>query len=161
MQERLARAIVEFGVKEASVPLDQEVKTLQANLQARQSLLAGLSTGAFGSQYGLSEYMRALARRARNGLWLTGFRVDEGGGNFTISGNALHADQVPAFVRGLGQEKMMQGRSLENLSMTGLMITVPSAADGKPLQVNIIGFSLGSGAAAAAGEAARGGEAKN
>jgi hypothetical protein len=148
LKERQAKAAAEFGVRLPSAQLEQEIRNAQAALQARQALLAGMNSGAFGSQYGLSQYMEALSRRVLRGLWISGFKVEEGGENFSISGNAVSAELVPAFVRGLGQETMMHGRSLGNLSMSSQEIAIPIAGGGKPVQVRVIRFDLSSGAGA-------------
>ena len=135
----------EFGVKPADAALAAQTKDMQAGIVARQGLLSALDSGSFGAERGLAEYMRALARQAVQGLWLTAFSVDEGGVNFSISGMALSPELVPVFVRGLGAEKSMRGRSLDNLAMSrqDFAVTPPRAT--KALPVPVVAFVLSSG----------------
>jgi hypothetical protein len=144
-QERLAKVTAEFGVKPADAALAAQVRELQSGLASRQSLLTALSSGSFGAERGLSEYMRALARQSVPGLWLTGFNVEEGGGNFSISGLAVSPDLVPTFVRGLGTESTMRGRTLDNLAMSRQSFSVTPARAAQAVQVPVVAFVLSSG----------------
>ena len=144
-QGRLAKVTAEFGVKPADAALAAQAKDMQAGIVARQGLLSALDSGSFGAERGLAEYMRALARQAVQGLWLTAFSVDEGGVNFSISGMALSPELVPVFVRGLGAEKSLRGRSLDNLAMSRQAFAVTPPRATQALQVPVIAFVLSSG----------------
>lgn len=144
-QGRLAKVTAEFGVKPADAVLATQTKDMQAGIVARQGLLSALDSGSFGAERGLAEYMRALARQAVQGLWLTAFSVDEGGVNFSISGMALSPELVPVFVRGLGAEKSMRGRSLDNLAMSRQAFAVTPPRATQALQVPVVAFVLSSG----------------
>lgn len=144
-RERQVRVNAEFGAKPPDAALGAQVKDLQRNIAAHETLLNALNAGGFGSERGLAEYMRALARQAVRGLWLTGFSVEEGGANFSISGLALTADLVPAFVRGLGVEKSMQGRTMDNLAMSSQQFALTLPRMTQPVQVPVVAFVLSSG----------------
>ncbi len=149
-QERLTRVTAEFGAKPADPAIGAAVKRLQAELDARRGVLVALESGGFGSDRGLAEYMRALSRRVVHGLWLTGFSIEEGGENYRISGLALSAELVPAFVRGLGVEKTMRGRTLDNMTLSTQAFAFTPARATQALQVPVIAFVLSSGMAAEA-----------
>ena len=65
--------------------------------------------------------------------------------NFSISGMALSPELVPVFVRGLGAEKSMHGRSLDNLAMSRQTFAVTPPRATQALQVPVVAFVLSSG----------------
>ena len=79
--------------------------------------------------------MRAFAREAINGLWLTGFDLTGDGAQMIMSGGVLSPDLLPAYVQKLSQEKIMRGKSFSALQMQQ-----PKSASGKA--VHYVEFTL-------------------
>ncbi len=140
-QARLASLQAESGAgaRAPSTRLQEEVARLEAELIARQSVLAQLGRGEFGNRQGFSEYFRALSRQTLDGLWLTGFQVT-GAGEISISGRALDPELVPVFIGQLKREKAMAGKTFATLEMH-LPESAP-AQDGKAAQPRHVEFSL-------------------
>jgi hypothetical protein len=91
------------------------ILSLEARLKERESLLAALDAGSLGDMDGYADTLRALGRNAGQGVWITGFSVARGGSQLGISGRALDAERIPAWLRGLNTEKVFQGRHIASL----------------------------------------------
>lgn len=144
---QLADFSARYAPKKADAALDTEVKNLQAELNARQALLASMGVGALTNDTSYAEYMRALARQSLGGLWLTSFRIGNGGAQMEIIGRALQPELVPSYIRRLNQERTLQGRAFDSLLMTRKQETLPaevSAASGAPPSYSYTEFRLGS-----------------
>lgn len=128
------------------------VLSLEARLKERENLLAALDAGTLGDMEGYSEYLRALGRRAGQGVWITGFSVARGGSQLGISGRALDGERIPAWLRGLNSEKVFQGKSIAALKAR------KSGAENAPAQKEAgaayVEFKLGSEPAAETGSGA-------
>jgi hypothetical protein len=144
---RLAEASARYAPKKIDAALDAEVKNLQAQLTARKATLNDLGIGIPTNDIGYAEYLRALARQSLVGLWLTGFKVGKGGADVEISGRALQPELVPSYIRRLKQERAMQGRAFDSLSMAQREAPLPadaSRAAGAPVSYAYTEFRLGS-----------------
>lgn len=108
-------------LKDKAVPpvteaqLDAEIAKLEAELKHAQESIAALKGGAFGSQRGFSEYLRAFSRQALGGLWLTGFSI--GGGELEIRGRTLSPDLLPAYIQRLNREQVLAGHHIARLEL--------------------------------------------
>lgn len=144
---RLAQASAQYVPKKADARLEAEVNELQAQLIARKSTLEDLGIDRLAADASYAEYMRALARQSLSGMWLTGFRVARGGAEIEISGGALQPELVPSFIHRLDQEKVLQGRAFDSLSMTQREGTLPADASrpaAAPARYSYTEFRLGS-----------------
>lgn len=95
--------------------LDSEIVQLETELKIAEESIAALKGGAFGSQRGFAEYLRAFSRQALGGLWLTGFSI--GGGELEIRGRALSPDLLPSYIQRLNREKVLAGHHIARLEM--------------------------------------------
>ena len=96
--------------------LDTEIGKLEAELKLVEDSIAALKGGAFGSQQGFAEFLRAFSRQAIGGLWLTGFSI--GGGELEIRGRALSPDLVPSYIQRLNRERVLAGHHIARLEMS-------------------------------------------
>ncbi|TXT24523.1 MAG: mannose-sensitive agglutinin (MSHA) [Gallionellaceae bacterium] len=125
-QLKLARYAAEFSPQQASLSLEEELKKEEARAAAQRALIETLKGGAIGNTAGYSEYMRAFARQAISGLWLTGFNIAEDGAQIGMSGAVLSPELLPAYIQRLGGETVMRGKIFASLQMRQ-----PKAEDGK------------------------------
>ena len=125
---RLAQTSARYAPKKSDASLEAAVTALQAELNARKSALNNVGVGALPHDSGYAEYMRALARQSLAGLWLTGFRVANGGAEIEIIGRALQPELVPSYIRRLSGERIMHGRAFESLTMTQGQAALPADA---------------------------------
>jgi hypothetical protein len=70
-----------------------------------------------GNTTGYSEYMRAFARQAVSGLWLTGFNISGDAVQMSISGAVLSPELLSVYIRKLNQEQVMRGKPFASLQM--------------------------------------------
>jgi hypothetical protein len=96
--------------------LDAEIRQLEAEFKLALESIEALKGGAFGSQHGFAEYLRAFSRQSIGGLWLTGFNIG-GGGELEIRGRALSADLLPSYIQRLNRERVLAGRKIARLEM--------------------------------------------
>ncbi len=127
------------GAGAPSKLLEEEIARMEAQLNARQGVVAQLERGELGNKRGFSEYFRALSRQTTDGLWLTSFQVS-GAGEVAIGGRALKPELVPVFIAQLKRETALAGKTFATLEMR-----VPESApspDARPAQPMYVEFSL-------------------
>ena len=114
---RLARFTAEFSPQQASQALQEEVRRMEKQVADQADLVEIIKSGAVGNTTGYSEYMRAFSRQVVPGLWLTGFRVTGDATQISLSGKVLSPELLPAYIRRLGRENIMQGKAFSTLQM--------------------------------------------
>jgi len=146
-KQQFTKVTAELSPEKREAQLDQDLKSIEAAIALRQSLLRGLGTGGLAGPAGYSEYLRAFARQTVQGLWLTSIQITEGGDQLTMSGRALQPDLVPVLIGRLKQESVLRGRPLEALAIT-------RSAAGKDAARAIVDFTVSSPGLAEPGNAA-------
>ncbi|MDD5329915.1 MAG: PilN domain-containing protein [Sulfuricella sp.] len=143
-QSRLTKVAAEFAPGKNGKLLENQAAQLTAQLGARQKVIAVLQGGELGNTGGFSEYLRAYSRQAIDGLWLTGFTIHGAGSQMTLDGRAMKAELVPAYIRRLNQEKVMQGKAFAAMEIGR---PAPAKAEGAaaneaPAQARFVEFKL-------------------
>lgn len=105
------------AARKADMQLEAEIAQLETELKQAREAMEALQRGAFGSQQGFAEYLRAFSRQSLHGLWLTGFTIG-GSGELEIRGRVLSPELVPGYIQRLNREQVLQGRSIARLEMT-------------------------------------------
>lgn len=116
-QGELARFNEEIAQRKVSKETEVTLQRAEAALQGRERVREALESGALGSSEGFSEFLRAFARQAREGLWMVGLQMAEGGRNITLEGRTVNPDQIPGYIRGLNSEPTLRGRSFEAMNV--------------------------------------------
>jgi Tfp pilus assembly protein PilN len=131
----------EAGVREGTAQREAELAQLLSQIKRRKDVIDAVKGGAAGTSAGFSEFMLAFSRRSVDGVWLTGFDIDAGGRELTLSGRALSADLVPRYLEGLNRESLMQGRQFASLQVEQVIAQSnppvpehPAAAERSPSQ---------------------------
>ena len=93
------------------------MQRLETQAASRREVVDILKSGAIGSTEGYTGFMRAFARQIVNGLWLTGFSIQGSGEGISLNGRTLRPELVPAYLRRLNQEPVMQGREIGSLQI--------------------------------------------
>lgn len=137
---RLANFSKEFSPQQSGKQLEDELKQLEAQAAAQDSMLNLLKSGALGNTEGYSEFMRAFARQSIKGLWLTAFEITGDGAQMSLSGAVVSPQLVPAYIQRLGREKIMQGKTFSTLQMQ------QPKKDGERLIPRYVEFNLQSAA---------------
>lgn len=108
---------VKLGAQGSSKLLEAEMTRLQADVRARESMLATLEGNRVGGADGFSRYFAAFARYPMRGVWLTGFSVGEGGNALRVRGRVVHPDLVPEYLKSLNEADVMRGRLVTELKL--------------------------------------------
>lgn len=127
-RDQLVRLGARLSPQARSKALEAELARLEAAVKARRSMLEALSAGELGNTEGFSRYFAAFGRQAMAGVWLTGFRIGEGGNDLQVRGRVLHPDLVPAYLRSLNREEVMRGRQVTELKLAGKQTAPPPGA---------------------------------
>lgn len=127
-QDNLTRYTTEFSPQQANELLQKEVQNLEKQVLDQTKVVDALKSGAVGNTEGYSAYMRAFSRQIITGLWLTGFNVIGNGTNIRLTGGVLRAELLPAYIRRLNSEVVMQGKSFSKLQMQQPIVVAPKDA---------------------------------
>lgn len=116
-QQRLVNFSNDLALQRSGKMREDELKQLEVQAKLQDEVLNLLKDGALGNTDGYSEYMRAFARQSINGLWLTGFDIVGDGSQMSLSGAVVSPQLVPSYIRRLGREKVMRGKTFSTLQM--------------------------------------------
>lgn len=108
--------------------LEAELAATRERLGVRREVLATLKRGVGPDSPHFAEYLRGFARQAPKGLWLTGFRISEGGAAMEIRGRMTDASLLPDYIARLNNEAAFRGRAFAALKISAGKVE----ADGKP-----------------------------
>lgn len=128
-EARFASASAKLGPRQKSKQVESEVTIAENQLRSRREVMEILQSGKLGNTEGFSDYMRAFSRQIVNGLWLTGFTVEANGSGMAITGRTLQPELVPAYIRRLSQESIMQGKAFAVLEMHQPIATPSKGAE--------------------------------
>ncbi|MFZ5510122.1 MAG: PilN domain-containing protein [Pseudomonadota bacterium] len=148
-QEKLAALTKAVSERKPDPRLALELAKADTALKVRQELVKMLEGGKVGRTEGFAEHLRAFARQTTDGLWLTGFTLAAGGNDMEITGKAVDAKMLPAYLRRLNGEGVFSGRSFAALDVRAVReasVKASAAAEALPPHVE---FRLSSKAAAA------------
>lgn len=87
------------------------------DLQQTRRLMAALSEGSFGNNFGLSPYLVGFARQHVAGTWLTRVDIAAGGTQIGIEGQAQAPEFVPLYVQRLAAEPVFEGKVFSQLKL--------------------------------------------
>lgn len=145
-QARLLKVAAEYAPRQKSAALEKRVTELEQLLKGEDAVLEVLRGGSLGNTDGYSGYMRAFARQAVNGLWLTGFSIKGAGKDMVIAGRTLRSELLPAYIQRLNQEAVTQGRAFSALEIQQPKVE-PTTREKPTLAPNYLEFNLHSNAA--------------
>jgi cell division protein FtsL len=151
-QARLARYAAEFSPQQSNRLLQDEVQRLEKQIAEQGEVIETLKSGVAGNTTGYSEYMRAFSRQVVQGLWLTGFKVTGDAAQISLSGGVVNPELLPVFIRRLGKESIMQGKTFSTLQMQQPKAVAGANAnkDNKAAAPRYVEFTLYSGTASEA-----------
>lgn len=149
-QDALKRATAQLRAAAEEVTGEDKVKAIEAKIKEADSRLAERRqlvealdrlTGARQQDY--SEYLRAFARQTLDGVWLRAIRLDQDQDVLSITGRALRAELVPAYIDHLRKEPLFKGRGFNRLDISAVK-QVPESGKDKAAAPGAVEFSLSS-----------------
>lgn len=127
MQEELVALGKQIAAARPDPKLETELAASRERLQTRGDILAALEKGVGADSPGFAEYLRGFARQAPKGLWLTGFRIGDGGASMEISGRMTDPALLPEYINRLNNEKAFRGRAFAALKIAAGKSEAPVA----------------------------------
>jgi len=150
-------AAAAFVAPRKSETLQKEVEQASTTLANLQKVVGILDQGQAGGVHGYSPYLRALARRTSEGLWLTGVQIQGNGDSIGLQGRALKASLLPGYLAGLSAETVLRGKKFAQLDLHEPVARASASAEASASSVGamprFVEFSLQSSADEAAGKA--------
>lgn len=125
-QERLTLQVAASAPRAPSLALQQQLALLETKQQVQAQMLTAIEQGRPQQDRGLANYMRGFARQTVDGLWLTGFSIDETNKTMTVRGRSLEAEVLPNYMQRLGQEPVFAGKLFGGLHVQQASITQPA-----------------------------------
>jgi Tfp pilus assembly protein PilN len=116
-QDELARLTREVSRMKPRKKTAAELAAAEALLRGHQQVAAAVDAGLIGTTEGFSEFMRALARRALSGVWLTSLSIDLSGEGISIAGRTLDPGLLPDYIKRLNDEPVIRGRGFAYLEL--------------------------------------------
>jgi len=111
----LAR-LVDPNARARLAELDREIERLEHRLAEGERLQAAIDALVVPGQGGFSPRLEALGRNRLPGLWLTGIRLEAGGGT-RLAGVALDPRLVPRYLELLNQDPRLAASPLSQVRM--------------------------------------------
>jgi len=124
--------------------LAERKKKLESEYAERTQALQAMDKGVLGKTEGYSGVLRALARLAVDGVWLTRIRFSDERGEASIAGRAARPELVPPYLERLRREERLRGQDFSTLEITrsGQTSSTPSTP---AAQARFVEFVLSSG----------------
>ena len=114
---RLESLSKRFPVKKKSRRLEDDLKKLQKERQAKQYLVKTLTDRSIGNSDGFSEYLVGVAKHRVQGMWLNRLELTQGGNVIGIYGSTLRPELVPQFLQALAAEDSFRGSNFQVFAM--------------------------------------------
>jgi hypothetical protein len=109
---------VEVNQRKRDAQLESAAQRAEDRVASTRDVMQFINGNAVGVQTGYSEQLRALARQAIAGMWLTGFTLAANTDENLIRGRTLDAELVPAYLRRLNEERTLQGQHFDSLTIS-------------------------------------------
>jgi cell division protein FtsB len=109
-QAELAQLTTARAPRAPNQALVAQLALLESKQNVQTQLLEMMNRGQVSQEKSLASYMRGLAKQTMDGLWLTGFSIDQANHSVTLRGRTLNADALPDYMHQLGQEPVFSGQ---------------------------------------------------
>lgn len=103
--------------EESKQSLQHEIGELEQQRIAKNEAVKTLEKKNIAHQLALSGFMDTLSHKVPDGLWLTGFSIDEFRENLTIQGRSTQPALIPEFIERLSSESGMSGIHFRRLDI--------------------------------------------
>ena len=107
----------ELERRQEDTALRERVERLEQRVRDRRALLERADEVAQATSEGFTPYLEGLSRQSREGLWLTGIRVNLVQGRLQLQGRTLSGERVPEYLQRLREEAVFEGRRFRHFSI--------------------------------------------
>jgi hypothetical protein len=117
VQQTLLATTQKLAARKPDPGLAAELEHARDQLKRQREILVRLDSGTIGNVQGFSDFLRGFARQVPQGLWLTGFTIDDGGHDMEVRGRMLSPMLLTEYVRRLNAERAFRGLSFQGLEI--------------------------------------------
>lgn len=117
LQAELAQLTAARAPRAPNQALVAQLALLESKEKVQTQILTIMTRDQSSQTKSLASYMRGLARQTMDGLWLTGFSIDQSNHSVTLRGRALQAEVLPDYMHKLGQEPVFSGQLFGGLQI--------------------------------------------
>jgi hypothetical protein len=108
----------EVSARKKDAQLDAAATRAEQQVGNTREVVQLINGDTVGYTGGYSEQLRALARQADEGMWLTGFTLSSNPDENQIRGRTVDAELVPAYLHRLNGERALQGQRFDALTIS-------------------------------------------
>lgn len=99
------------------------LQSLEDKHRMQTQILQVMQQGKPAQDKGLANYMLGLARQSTDGLWLTGFSIDQAHHAVSLRGRSMDAALLPEYMHQLGREAVFAGQTFSGLRIQQPVVT--------------------------------------
>jgi hypothetical protein len=118
----------EVNTRKKDAQLEAAATLAEQQAGTTREVVQMINSDTVGYTGGYSEQLRALARQAGEGMWLTGFTLSSNPGENQLRGRTVDAELVPAYLHRLNGEHALQGQRFDALTISTPAATATPAA---------------------------------
>ncbi len=137
------------AARKPSPELEARINEREALRGTRGEALARIRADSGTGTGGHARFLKALARQAVPGVWLTGVTLGSGGHEVEIRGRTLDPELVSDYLRNLGREDAFRGQAFNRLEFEQPKVAAFGA--GSATAARYVEFTVATSAAGTAG----------
>jgi Tfp pilus assembly protein PilN len=118
--QRVTALELQYPEVNKDVLLEEKIQRLKQEITGKRQALDYFSAQDVEKNAKILAILDGLARTPYEGVWLTQIRLFEQGEEILLTGSALSADRVPAYLTLLGAEHIFGGRIFDRLKLSRL-----------------------------------------
>lgn len=149
LQVRIKKLGEAVAARKPSPELEARIAEREALRGLRGEALARIRADSGTGTGGHARFLKALARQAVSGVWLTGVTFASGGHEVEIRGRTLDPELVSDYLRNLGREDAFRGLAFNRLEFEQPKAAAPGA--GSATAARYVEFTVATSAVGAAG----------
>lgn len=147
-QAALTQLVASRAPRSPDPALLRQLALLESKQQVQAQMLNAIQQRKPQLDRGLAHYMRGFARQTMEGLWLTGFSIDETNKTMTVRGRSLEAESLPHYVQKLGNEPVFAGKHFGGLRIKQAEVAQAAEANGQATRLPVERATAGIASAA-------------
>lgn len=117
-RERVIALERQHPEKVRNIMLEEKIQRIKQEVSGQRQALDFFSARDVENNATILAILEGLARTSHEGVWLKQVRLFEQGEEITLTGSALSADRVPAYLTLLGTEHVFGGRTFDRLKLS-------------------------------------------
>lgn len=110
LEQTLATLQLERVDESELLRLKNEIETIEQEWEAKKQAIQLLSDTMLTNMHGFSQYLTAMAKQSREGLWLEKIKLSSGGEHIELSGKTKQPEFLFQYMQRLSNEAPIKGK---------------------------------------------------